>query len=194
MKRPRAIGASVVLIGAISGDAAGGGPSVPTGGSAPGRGRAAPSPRGRATPQRGRRHQPSSTRRSSGGRQQRPPSTPSREVDDILDLDLDDDGSGDMADMFPFDDDITSKLDRDIMAELDRLDGGLDPDEGRATGGVGYPPDDDGEYLTTDDDGGDGSDMDDEDYAGTSSEKGALYDAYNLLHSLAQVRNSRDGR
>ena len=99
-----------------------------------------------------------------------------------------------MADMFPFDDDITSKLDRDIMAELDRLDGGLDPDEGRATGGVGYPPDDDGEYLTTDDDGGDGSDMDDEDYAGTSSEKGALYDAYNLLHSLAQVRNSRDGR
>ena len=194
MKRRRAISASVVLIGAIAScDGAGGGPSTPSGGAAPGRGRAAPPPRGRVTPsRRGGRHQPSSSRRSAGtsGRSQRP--SASREDDDILDLDFDDDGgSGSAGDMFPFDDDITSKLDRDIMAELDRLDGEFDPDD--RAGGVGYgggPADDGyGEYMTTDDDGGEGSDTD-EDYAGTSSEKGALYDAYNLLHSLAQVRNS----
>jgi len=148
--------------------------------------------RGRPSNSRGGRSNKSSSR-------QQQQSQRSSSVDDILDLDDTDSTS------FNLDDDLDSLLggtsssssnnniiDDDRYDEFDYSEGDelFDPlppyDDGLA-GGVeanNFVEDGLGETTSLMGSGGLGGDSDE---YGQGSEKGALYDAYNLLHSLAQV-------
>ena len=149
--------------------------------------------RGRPTNSRGGRSNKSTSR------QQQQSSQRSSSVDDILDLDDTDSTS------FNLDDDLDSLLggtsssssnnniiDDDRYDEFDYSEGDelFDPlppyDDGLGGGIEDSNNNKDGLGETTSLMGSSGLGGDSDEY-GQGSEKGALYDAYNLLHSLAQV-------
>jgi len=150
--------------------------------------------RGRPSNSRGGRSNKSST-----SRQQQQSSSQRSSVDDILDLDDVDTTS------FNLDDDLDSLLggtsssssntniiDDDRYDEFDYSEGDelFDPlppyDDGLVGGVEANNFVEDGLGETTSLMGSSGLGGDSDEY-GQGSEKGALYDAYNLLHSLAQV-------
>ena len=132
---------------------------------------------------------------NNGGRYNSSSSSSRRRAVDILNLDIDDDDSeqlprggyspGDLGD----DDDAKYPL-----RELEDFDyetgggGGMmdNDDDFDMDGLLDLDDGDDEEFSLPSSDQGKEDDSDNE--YGQGSEKGALYDAYNLLHSLAQVR------
>ena len=124
-----------------------------------------------------------------GGREKSSLQSSRRRAVDILNLDVDDDSELLRGGYSPGDlgDDVDVDVDSPLR-ELEDFDyetgGGMIDDDDFDMDGLIDLDGDEEEFLPS----SEGKEDDSDNEYGQGSEKGALYDAYNLLHSLAQVR------